>query len=437
MTKDSIKQQLGNTEFDDNQSLIDEKLETDCSLWPVLSKQAVSSVSIVEDIIDAATANNEVDPVSFLMTLLSGFGASVGSNPHIRIADTLHPPRISTILVGGSSRARKGTSTATILRLLKMAEDEAKLEPLVITNGPLSSGEGLINAVRDPNPDAKPPDVGINDKRLWCIEEEFASVLNVSKRVGNTLSTILRSAWDGGKINPLTRHQTICATNPHICILGHITIHELKIVLNNTEVFNGFANRFLWACVQRKQTIPFPSSIDETIMNHLAKEMGNIILQSRKLRELKFNKNAHELWQEKYPEISEDLPGFLGAITARSEAHTMRLSLVLALLDGKTEIEQKHLEGALAISEYNINSCKFLFGGIPVDRDVEKIIQALEVGPKTTTELHSLFSGHMKSDMLRELLNQLQTNRRIKGQKFGGGQGMGKAGTKWELIRKK
>lgn len=65
----------------------------------------------------------------------------------------------------------------------------------------LSSGEGLIWAVRDPTTQ----DPGITDQRLLVAEPEFASVLKAASREISTLSPTLRSAWDGRPLAILTR----------------------------------------------------------------------------------------------------------------------------------------------------------------------------------------------------------------------------------------
>ena len=61
-----------------------------------------------------------------------------------------------------------------------------------LTTG-LSSGEGLIWAVRDPKDQHR----GATDRRLLGVEPEFASVLKSTGRGLSTLSPTLRSAWDG------------------------------------------------------------------------------------------------------------------------------------------------------------------------------------------------------------------------------------------------
>ena len=78
--------------------------------------------------------------------------------------------------------------------------------------GGLSSGEGLIHAVRDPTVDTiarregkrvvdyetQTTDAGVEDKRLLAVEGELSQALQWAGREGNTLSAIIRLAWDGG-----------------------------------------------------------------------------------------------------------------------------------------------------------------------------------------------------------------------------------------------
>ena len=70
-------------------------------------------------------------------------------------------------------------------------------------------------------------------------------------REGNTLSAIIRQAWDSGNLHPLTKNSPIRATDAHISIIGHITREELLRYLTETEQANGFANRFIWLMVYR------------------------------------------------------------------------------------------------------------------------------------------------------------------------------------------
>jgi hypothetical protein len=68
---------------------------------------------------------------------------------------------------------------------------------------------------------------------------------------------MLRVAWDGWTMAPLTKNNKIVATDPHICIIAHVTGQELKELLSATDVWNGFANHFLWLAVRRGKCVPF------------------------------------------------------------------------------------------------------------------------------------------------------------------------------------
>ena len=111
----------------------------------------------------------------------------------------------------------------------------------------LSSGEGLIWAVRDP----QGQDPGAADRRLLVIEPEFASALKAVSREISTLSPTLRSAWDGRPLAILTRTSPARATGAHISVIGHITATELRHHVNPVELANGLLNRFLMVGCRR------------------------------------------------------------------------------------------------------------------------------------------------------------------------------------------
>jgi hypothetical protein len=59
----------------------------------------------------------------------------------------------------------------------------------------LSSGEGLVHAVRDDSQGKNDESVeAVRDKRRLVFDGEFAQVLRVTRRDGSTLSSILRDA---------------------------------------------------------------------------------------------------------------------------------------------------------------------------------------------------------------------------------------------------
>ncbi|MBI3967373.1 MAG: hypothetical protein HY329_17200 [Chloroflexi bacterium] len=237
--------------------------------------------------VEAACPHTEADRVALLTTFLAAFGCAVGASPHAKVGATRHTPRIFATLVGRTAKARKGDS----IQAVRVIFEQAFLDWPARSQSGLSSGEGLIFAVRDPIEKLMPVkekgeptryemtlvDPGVEDKRLFVGESEFARVLKVISRQGNTLSPVLREAWDTGNLRVMTRKDPLCATNAHIVLLGHITVEELRKELLEVEVANGFGNRILWVAVQRSQFLPEPEPFEGEHVQALVNELSETV----------------------------------------------------------------------------------------------------------------------------------------------------------------
>src|SRR4029077_936340 len=120
-------------------------------------------------------------------------------------------------------------------------------------------------------------DPGAGDARLLAVEAEFATVLKATGRDINTLSPILRAAWDGRPLQLLTRTAPARASRAHIAVIGHITAAELRAQLNTVELANGFMNRFILLACRRHRLLPeggHPAPLAGTgLDDHLAKAL--------------------------------------------------------------------------------------------------------------------------------------------------------------------
>lgn len=74
-----------------------------------------------------------------------------GSKCVYRSANETHQPRIFSLIVGTSSKARKGTSRGPVEALVSEV-NKGMEKPLKVSYGPLSGGEGVIHAFRDEKP---------------------------------------------------------------------------------------------------------------------------------------------------------------------------------------------------------------------------------------------------------------------------------------------
>jgi hypothetical protein len=391
----------------------------DNQAWPELSHEAL--FGLAGEIVEMIEPHSESDPVALLTQFLAAFGNSIGRYPYFVAEADHHFTNLNLCIVGETAKAKKGTSWGYVLRMFKII-DELWVKDCIHSG--LSSGEGLVWAIRDEIIKTEPIrkagiingyqelifDPGISDKRLLAVESEFASVLQVMKRDGNTLSALIRNAWDGKDLKILTKNSPATSTSPHISIIAHITSDELTRHLDSNEYGNGFANRFLWVCARRSKLLPNGGQLQESDLEPLMLRVMEVVEFSRNVEELRRDERAGKLWSEVYRKLSDGKPGLLGAVIARSEAQTMRLACLYALLDLSPVIRVVHLKAALALWSYSEQSSQFIFGASTGNNVAETIRKALDDEPEglSRTEISSgLFNRNIKSGIISRELNQL------------------------------
>lgn len=388
------------------------------------------------DVVRLIEPHTEADPAALLMNFLTIFANVVGPEPHFIVSGGVHRMKIFSVLVGATFRGKKGTSLEPIVKLFRAVDPDFMKRK---ASG-LSSGEGVIYAVRDPVTERVPViegegknrrktgefeevvvDPGIEDKRLLVIESEFGAVLNVLKRDGNTLSAIIRNAWDGdGDIRTLTKNP-LTASNTHIGITGHITPEELRKLLNGTDIHNGFVNRFLWVYVQQSKSLPSGGNFHKVDVSgiveriRLAAEYGQAGLPKGKdgrVLPMERDTEADVLWEKIYEPLQKDCTGVIGAATSRVIPYVMRLSCLYALLDLSPVIRVKHLRAAIGVWAYCFRSVRFIFGEQYTEDDpvVSRILGELKARNEgmSATEISALFGRNLPKEELKGAIKRMQ-----------------------------
>lgn len=363
--------------------------------------------------------HTEADSVALLVSFLLAVGNAIGRTRYVMADGSRHYTNEFAVIVGQSSKARKGTSWSRVVEVVTHAAQE--WVDTRVKSG-LSSGEGLIYNVRDPvegreaiRQRGQPTqyetivtDEGESDKRLLLVESEFANVLKQTERNGNTLSTTIRDAWDKDKLSPLTKNSPIVATNPHISIIGHITREELQRYLTATESANGFGNRFVWVLVRRSKLLPFGGRPDEAQLASISQELGNVLVFANSATEMRFDADACTKWVEVYPVLSRDRFGLAGNLAGRAEAHVLRLAIIYAALDRSTEIRTEHLSAALAVWEFSERSVTCIFGdatGNPLADELLRLLRTAGSSGMTRTELQEATGRNLPASRLGQALN--------------------------------
>jgi hypothetical protein len=367
--------------------------------------------------------HSEADPAALLIQFLAAVGNRMGRTIYRVAEGSRHHANIYCVVVGKTGVGRKGSSWSQVARLLRLLP-ESTPAPTVHTG--LSSGEGLIWAVRDKIERLEPVrekgratgeleyvvvDPGVDDKRLLVLETEFSSTLRVIERDGNTLSALVRQAWDSGDLQSLTKNSPAKATGAHVSIIGHTTDEELLRSLTSTQAANGFGNRQLWVCARRSKILPRGGRLRDEDFCALVAALRNVFTwcQGRPV-ELSISDRAWAVWDEVYPTLTSGRPGLLGALLSRAEAQVLRLAIVYAGLDTSDTLEPVHLQAALAVWRCAEASVEYIFGDTLGDADADAILSALcSAGGNglSRTDIRDMFVRHLSAARIERALGVL------------------------------
>ncbi len=344
--------------------------------------------------------HTEAQPEAILLQLLTAFGNVIGPGPHCKVGATRHTLNLFVVLVGESSKARKGTSWNQIARLF--AEVDPAWAENRVTSGRLTV-RGLTGIMGQQ----------AGDRRLLVLAEELASVLHTMSRSRSQLSPLLRCAWDSVTLRLLDRDRLVHASGGHLSLIGHITQRELAESLHRTEAHNGFANRCLWACVERGQCLPDGGNLDPEELSAIARRLHRAVEWAQGQGEILFRRDpaAAELWNDYYPTLSQAQTGLHGAATGRAEAQVLRLSALYAALDCSPIIQLPHLHAALALWDYCSYSAASLFGDCVGDSIADRVLEALQASSSglSRSQIWNLFHGHVGSGAIDQALEKLRS----------------------------
>lgn len=380
--------------------------------------EAPALQGVTGDMVRVIEPTTEADPHAILSHALVMFGSMIGKGPFVMADGHRHRTNEYVVDVGETSRARKGTGG-------RRARDVfAQVDPHWVASrvaGGLSSGEGLVWAIRDPIEGLNKKtgaieilDAGISDKRFLAMEDEFGNVLRVLAREGNTLSGVLRKAWDSDQtLQSITKNNPAVCQDPHVSLIGHITCEELEKHLSSVEAFNGLGNRVLWVCVRRSKELPFGGRPNQRDMQGVETRMADIANDAKQAGEIRWASTGAAVWESSYSALTAARRGMLGAMTARAEAHVLRLSMIYALLDKSREIADDHVHAALAFWKYCDQSAAFLFSKSTGSKHADSILAALKSTPAgmTRTEIQvGIFGKHGKPEEIGNALELLATS---------------------------
>lgn len=358
------------------------------------------------ELVEKVEPTSEADPVAILASLICAAGVHLGQKPHVRAGDNPHPLLVWPLIIGRTNAGRKGTSWSTARRLVSAADPD--FTRTNIKSG-LSSGEGLAErfAVEE-DPDEFTP---ARDLRLMVMESEWAGVMAKMKREGNTLSAMLRSAWEGGDLSTLTVSARV-APSSHVGILAHITPTEFRQKVDAADLAGGTYNRFLPLAVARSKFLPLGYGAETHMVDELGARFAERLETGARLGMLSFTDDAAQLWRALYVEFSTDHgdTAQVEQFISRAVPNCLRIAGIHAALDGKHFISPGHLRAAAALVRYSIATARTVFTDTATPRRLLAWIAEAGTEGRTRQQITSgFFGGNKKAAEIDPMLEQLVT----------------------------
>ena len=363
---------------------------------PVLTEEAF--YGIAGQIVRKIEPESEAHPAALLVQLLVGMGSIMGRDPFFLTEADKQRTNLFAVIVGESSSGGKGTSWGRIRSILE------HVDPIWFGTRMLKgmgSGESIISFLKDEEGDVP------KDKRLFVMEGEFATVLQVMGRQSCTLGSILRDAWDSVDLQNHCKDQSIKASAPHASLLAHITPTELKEKLTRNDAANGFLNRILLVYSARTKSLPNggkPLYWDEEIAT-----LQGIKEFAQGIGSMSRSHEANELWCSFYEELKGNIPsGLWGKAVTRGCAQVVRLSMIYALMDLSQTVDVGHLRAAKAVWDYCHASARWALEEYRLSGDAHRIYEALCTGDKDRTYIvKNVFNGKRSQRQIDAALKEL------------------------------
>jgi hypothetical protein len=395
--------------------------EVQIAPWPAPLGDA-AYIGLPGSIVKEIMPHTEADPAAVLLSFLAMGGAYLGHMPHRWASGGRHSLATFLLVIGDTSSGRKGSSLGHLKMFFRQLDPTWATGPRKRMRVGLSTGEGLIASLQRASApddgddkthvDTRDTDVILQEQRSVFIETEFATVLRRMAQENNTLSNVLRQAWDGEELGTEVKKDPTSTAGSHVSVIGHITQADALRYLKTTDQQNGFANRFLWCCSKRSKYLPFGGGVpDFTAQLEWMKDQRVRATGVSTTLSVQMDDAAAELWDSVYRSLVDRPPGVVGDVTCRAEAQVLRLALIYCFLSSMDSIiTRPHVAAALEVWRYCEDSVRWAFGEGTDTGDAGRVLAALKaIHPDalSRTAIVDLFGRHAPKTRIDAALHAL------------------------------
>jgi DNA polymerase I-like protein with 3'-5' exonuclease and polymerase domains len=359
----------------------------------------------------------EFDPVGTYGSLICCAGNALSMAAEFWLEDTHFFPLIEYVaLVGDTSDARKSSTLRHAVHVVTHLDAtwENRVRPDAAT------GEWIVEQIQDPltkdvfdKKDNKwveqPSHPGIEDKRLLIRYDEMLSMITKGRREGCSLIPTIRHGWDCTPMRPGSKSTNAKVDNPRLSVLTATTPEDLRAHFPREWLDDGTTNRFLWLRIRVMPDKPFggPSALKQCPkeIEQLQKVFERFSRTVTPIR-LQMTEACKQRWAEIYGSLRKRGPH---KVTHRTEAHVLRITSILALLDNQTQLDRRHLDAAICLYRYSSDCARAIFHPQLVSDEAMQIVEFLRNRGAAGATRHEIrrtvFGGHINA---KDLIGHLK-----------------------------
>jgi len=284
-------------------------------------------------------AETEADEASVLLSLLVAWGNIVGPTYRMPLGSGSVGTNLYVAVLGRTgSRKSEGLNAGHAF----FSPVIPGWSPQHVLSG-LSSGEGLIQHLVTHA--GEPGDV-----RLLIKLSELGRLLRISQRGGETLSMVIREAWDGGALQSPRVKDPVGVDASHVSVIANITPDELAAEAQPQDWANGLINRFVLCYNESTKELPLGGEFEaaaEPLRQQWAAVWANLPPPER----MALSPEAATQWRSLYHQIRERQRQ--AVYPPRLDTHILKLAMAYALADASTTVHLEDLAAGACIGEYH------------------------------------------------------------------------------------
>lgn len=312
---------------------------------------------LLGDYVSAVASETEAHPAAIYASALGHYGVSIGWGRVIG-GDPVTPLRINPLLVGPSGWGRKGTASQVVDSAWETVHTDLK------TIHGLSSGQGLVELIRDVSADGKIP--GVVDKRMYLIEEEITKLRSLGNQNTSTLKDTLKFLFDHRTVfdNPRVAHVRV--THPHVACELHAQ-PSTWAAMPEEDIRSGFLNRFLHIWCYGVSEMPDKGDWRNENVRRISHALhANLEANYKRGEYVELTKTdaAQIAWREFYHEtrimLKNNQDDRLGDLLARGPDQIARIAGISTVAQGVWVIDEQAMEAAQRLWAYSVETVRYL-----------------------------------------------------------------------------